>query len=187
MPAFLRFLKLAAKAGPVVFAMVKSLAPQIQRMIRENPEVFNAMSQRFTRVIGSKKDDGNKKNLAHRISVLRDQVTYLYASANNYEAARTTLFWRNELETLERALPVLDAMSRRQRASHERHLSRRLDNLSAAILSASLIDDVEDAEIIHPHDGAHTTNTDAHTGEDAPETQSFAPDHPDDTPEDGSL
>ncbi len=148
MPAFLKLLKLAAKAGPVVFAVVKSFAPQIKRIIAENPQAYTTMTRRLGKLVASHASSEKKGSLPHRVSVLRDQVTYLYASANTYDVASKALFWRNELETIEKALPVLDAMSRRQRAEFERHLSKRLDVLSEVIITASLIDDIEDAEIV---------------------------------------
>lgn len=93
--------------------------------MNENPEVrfldpsFQA-GDRYPRG----KDSEGPHPPHHR--VLREQATYLYASANNSEAAKKAIAWRHELESLERAIPVLDAMSRKQRLTEKRHIERRL-------------------------------------------------------------
>lgn len=148
---FVGLLKLAAKAGPVVYALTRQFAPQIQRMMRDNPEAFASLTGRFSRVIGTQSEKSTK-GLAHRTAVLRDQVTYLYASAHNAEAAKQSIAWRNELEALERAIPVLDAMTRRRKSAEKKQIEKRLDALSSEILSASLIETIEDAEVVtNPH------------------------------------
>ncbi|MCI1675552.1 MAG: hypothetical protein LKJ57_03655 [Ancrocorticia sp.] len=154
---FMGFLKVAAKAGPVVYALARQLAPQIQRMIAENPEAYSALFGRFRTVLGVK-GGAKQQGLTQRCVVLRDQVTYLYASANNAEVAKKTVAWRNELEALERAIPVLNAMSRRKKVMEKRQIEKRLDILSSEILAASLVDTVEDADIVSdPSDGGQYT------------------------------
>ena len=141
----MKFIKLAIQAGPMVAAIARQLAPQLQRMIRDNPEAFESMSHRFSKVVGTKKE--SPRGFEQRCRVLRDQVTYLYASANTSDVAHQAIAWRKELEAVEHALPVLQAMGRQQRMVEKRHLEKRLDHLSSEILAASLIDEVEDAEL----------------------------------------
>lgn len=170
MAAYLKvILRLAAKAGPVVLIVAKELAPQINRMLKENPDAFSGITGRFQKVLGSKKEGSTPKGLENRSIVLREQVTYLYASANNAEAARRAISWRNELDALERSLPVIKVMKRSQQISERRRISKRLDELSSQILAASLTDEVEDAVVVHdttndetfPHPGTpHVPNTD---------------------------
>ncbi len=167
------FLKLAAKAGPVVYAVARQVGPQVQRLMNENPEAFALLTRRFKQVTGTQ-GEKTPKGLTHRTTVLREQATYLYASANNSEAAKKAIAWRHELESLERAIPVLDAMSRKQRLTEKRHIERRLDAISSEILSASLIDTIEDAEIIsnpqpfiHAPGDADRDDSDAETSKDA--------------------
>lgn len=148
-PNFFGFLKLAAKAGPVVYALARQFGPQLQRMVKENPEAFGALSEKFGRVVGTK-NARSSSSLMHRTRVLREQVTYLYASANNSSVAKKAVTWRNELESLERAIPVLEAMGRRRRIVEKRQVEKRLDTLSSEILAASLVDSVEDAEVVFP-------------------------------------
>ena len=71
----------------------------------------------------------------------------------------TRAAWRTELEAIEKAVPVLDAMSRRRRIAERRELVGRIDRLSSQILAASLIDTVEDAEIVGESDGADEGGT----------------------------
>lgn len=176
-------LRLAAKAGPVALIVARELAPQIQRILKENPNAFAAITGRFGKVVGSKKEGTSPKGLESRSLILREQVTYLYASANTGGVARQAIAWRNELEAIERALPVIKAMSRRQQIIERRKLAKKLDDLSSQIFAASLIDEVEDAVVVHEgtepgdtHGSATfetTTSTDSeHTSpEDATHTQ----------------
>lgn len=122
-------LRLAAKAGPVALIVARELAPQIQRILKENPNAFAAITGRFGKVVGSKKEGTSPKGLESRSLILREQVTYLYASANTGGVARQAIAWRNELEAIERALPVIKAMSRRQQIIERRKLAKKLDDL----------------------------------------------------------
>ena len=181
MAAYLKvILRLAAKAGPVALIVAKELAPQIQRILKDNPNAFSALTGRFQKVIGSKEEGNTPKGLESRTIVLREQVTYLYASANTADVARQAIAWRNELEAIERALPIVKVMRRGQQISERRKISKRLDELSAHILAASLVDDVEDAVVVH--DG--TTENEA--GPDSPSSaETPSPDSTGEHPETG--
>lgn len=142
-------LRLAAKAGPIAVIVARELAPQIQKILKENPNAFAGITGRFGKIVGSKKEGNSPKGLESRCLILREQVTYLYASANTGDVARQAIAWRNELEAIERALPVIKAMSRRQQLVERRNLAKKLDDLSGQIFAASLIDEVEDAVVVH--------------------------------------
>lgn len=86
--------------------------------------------------------------MENRTIILREQVVYLYASANTSEVAKQAIAWRNELDSIERSLPVIKAMKRRTQISQRRKFSLRLDELSDQILAATLADEVEDAEVV---------------------------------------
>jgi len=119
-------------------------------MVKDNPEAFAGLTRRFSKVTGAKESG----SLQQRVNVLREQATYLYASANTADVAQQAAAWRTELEAIEKAVPVLDAMSRKRRIAERRELVGRIDRLSSQILAASLIDTVEDAEIVGESDGA---------------------------------
>ena len=66
-------------------------------------------------------------------------------------------------------------MSRRRRIAERRELVGRIDRLSSQILAASLIDTVEDAEIVGESDGADEGGTETEgprTGSDAADGRS---------------
>ncbi|MFT3942708.1 MAG: hypothetical protein QM705_02630 [Ancrocorticia sp.] len=165
-------LRLAAKAGPIALIVARQLAPQIQRILKDNPDAFSAVTGRFGKIAKSRKEGNSPKGLGSRSLILREQVTYLYASANTGEVARQAIAWRNELEAIERALPVIKAMSRRQQIIERRKLAKKLDDLSGQIFAASLIDEVEDAVVVHDGTDDGTTPGSATSG--APTSPSSA-------------
>ncbi|MDO4887909.1 MAG: hypothetical protein Q3979_04275 [Actinomycetaceae bacterium] len=137
-------LKVARKVGPVAAMAVIRYGPQLRKLVADNPEVVEKITQRFKKVDSAKQHG----TLEQRVQVLRDQVTYLYASANTSEVARQAAEWRKELEALQQAIPLLQAMSSRQKMTERRRITQRIDLLSAQILEASLVDSIEDAEIV---------------------------------------
>ncbi|MGO1592301.1 MAG: hypothetical protein ACTHW1_03620 [Ancrocorticia sp.] len=140
--------KAAAKAGPIVILVARQLTPQIQKILKENPDAFAGLLQRFSRVRQAKNTESAPKGLENRATILREQVVFLYASANTSDLAKQAIAWRNELDAIERALPVIKAMKRGAQISQRRKFSHRLDELSQQILAASLADEVEDAVIV---------------------------------------
>ncbi|WP_353066908.1 hypothetical protein [Arcanobacterium hippocoleae] len=94
----------------------------------------------------ARKDDANAESLAKRVAILREQVTYLYASANTPEAAQRARKWRTELSGIEKSLPLLEAMAKKAQKVELKVLNERIDKLSAAIISANIEDEIEDAE-----------------------------------------
>ena len=140
--------RIAAKLGPAVLIVARQLAPQIQKILKDNPDAFSDLLNRFKLVQDSKKKEKAPKGLENRVTILREQVVYLYASANTSEVAKQAIVWRNELDAIERALPVIGAMKHSSQVAHRRKFSRRLDELSQQILAASLTDEVEDAIVL---------------------------------------
>lgn len=141
-------LKLATVAGPAVYNVIRNYGPQLKRMMDENPELFEKVKDRLTAIVSAGKAKTGTKAISHRVEVLRDQVTYLYASANSVAMAEQASQWRAELDSIEKVIPVLDAMSTKARRDKKRGLEKQLDELSAKILAATLEDDVEDAEVV---------------------------------------
>lgn len=139
-------LKLARTLGPTVALAAARYGPQIRQLVKDNPEVIDQITKRFSKAAKARADQNNPGGLARRCEVLREQATYLYASANNADTAHKAAAWRKEIEAIERSIPLLDAMGRRQRLTEKRKIEQRLDALSSDILAASLVDDIEDAE-----------------------------------------
>lgn len=146
MSKFSVMMRLARTLGPTLAIAVARYGPQIRQIIKENPEAFDRITKQFSKVARARSEQNSPGGFARRCEVLREQVTYLYASANSAEVARQASAWRKEIEAIERAVPLLDAMGRRQRLVEKRKLEQRIDELSAKILEASLVDDIEDAE-----------------------------------------
>lgn len=147
MSKFSMLVKVARRVGPTVALVVARYGPQIRQLMKDNPEVFDRITGQFKKTIQARKDQDSKpEGLADRCALLREQVTYLYASANNAEVARQASAWRKEIESIERSIPLLNAMGRKQRSTEKRKIGHRIDKLSSQILAASLVDDIEDAE-----------------------------------------
>lgn len=140
-------MKLARRVGPTVALVVARYGPQIRQLMKDNPEAFERITGQFKKSIQARSNQNKKpEGLEDRLALLREQVTYLYASANDAEVARQASSWRKEIEGLERSVPLLNAMGRKQRSIEKRKLELRIDRLSSQILAASLVDDIEDAE-----------------------------------------
>ncbi|MDP9805535.1 hypothetical protein J2S70_000117 [Trueperella bonasi] len=141
-------LRIATTAGPAIYSVVRRYGPQINQLIRENPELFDTIKQRISSLAKTRGANRGVEGLRARIGVLREQTTYLYGTANTVEVAQQATAWRQELDTLESALPVIEAMGSRQRREKIRSVEQTVDQLSAQILALTLEDDIEDAEIV---------------------------------------
>ncbi|MDY5126707.1 hypothetical protein ACRQF6_05770 [Actinotignum sp. GS-2025f] len=156
-------LRLARRIGPAIVFVITRYGPQLRALIRENPQIVSKLQNRMHQLAGKNPNERESHSLAGRIEILKEHVTYLYASANTPEIAEKAAAWRAELDSIERAIPVLDAMARPQRLTERRKISKRIDVLSQNILSASLSDYIEDAIIdddaASPEQGAPEENT----------------------------
>lgn len=140
-------LKVATVAGPAIFRVLKKYGPQLREIYQQNPDLFKVVSGKITTITSARKDEATSANLAKRVEILREQVTYLYASANTPAAAEQARKWRNELAGIQKSLPLLDAMATKNRKAEAKALNERIDQLSAAIIAANIEDEVEDAVI----------------------------------------
>ncbi|MDR6938719.1 hypothetical protein [Arcanobacterium hippocoleae] len=138
--------KIMTVAGPAVFKIVRKYGPQLRELYEKNPEVFQRLTNKMNLISKARKDDANAESLAKRVAILREQVTYLYASANTPEAAQRARKWRTELSGIEKSLPLLEAMAKKAQKVELKVLNERIDKLSAAIISANIEDEIEDAE-----------------------------------------
>ncbi|MGV9182863.1 hypothetical protein [Arcanobacterium canis] len=140
-------IKFATVAGPVAIELLRKYGPALRKIAQENPELLDRIRNTVGKVRHSK-GENSPEGLDERISVLRDQITYLYASADSPFEAQRAKAWRNDVEVIERALPLLRAMAAKQRKIEATKLSKRLDYLSAQILDASIEEQIEDAEVV---------------------------------------
>lgn len=144
-------IKVASVAGPAVLKVVQKYGPQLRQIAKDNPEVLGSIKKRITTISRAGTRGDSLHAVANRIGVLRDQVTYLFASANTPAIARQASAWRGELDALESLIPVVGAMSRPMQKTELKALQKRIDVLSAGILSATIGDDIEDAETVMGH------------------------------------
>ncbi|WP_124054774.1 hypothetical protein [Arcanobacterium ihumii] len=140
--------KVATVAGPAILKVVKLYGPQLRTIMKENPELFSQIKGRIGKIAGSKSKSGGIKGNHERLTILREQTTYLYASANTPNMADKARQWRSEIEQLEKALPLLDIMGENAKKEELKKVQARIDRLSADILAATIDDDIEDAEVV---------------------------------------
>lgn len=141
-------IKVATVAGPAVLKVLQKYGPQLRQLARENPEVLSSLKKRITATTHLNSRGNSLSAITGRIEVLRDQVTYLFASANTPMIARQASAWRGELDALESLIPVVGTMSRPAQKTELKALQKRIDTLSSAILAATLGDEIEDAETV---------------------------------------
>lgn len=139
--------KLAIAAGPAVIKMVQRYGPTIKQMVDSNPEAVDNIKGKIQKYGEAKKKSG-VSGAQKRVEVLREQVTYLYASANTPEVADNAQKWGKELDRIEVALPLIDAMSPKNRRLELRKVDDKIDTLSSRILATVVQDEVEDAEVV---------------------------------------
>ncbi|KAE8764671.1 hypothetical protein [Georgenia thermotolerans] len=139
--------KIAVTAGPAVWEAVRRMGPMLTRMREENPEIYNLVSQQVTRMASARQENRGEEGLRRRIGVLRDQVAYLIASADDDAESRRAEDWRRQLDKIEASLPLLGAMSRHAAAKEAKHVDERIDALSAQILSAYVDEQREDHQL----------------------------------------
>ncbi|MBM7825355.1 hypothetical protein JOD55_001182 [Arcanobacterium pluranimalium] len=142
--------KIATIAGPAILKVVKIYGPQLRTLMRENPELFAQIKGRVGKIAGTKTNAKGIKGDQERLNVLREQTTYLYASANTPKMAEKARVWRLEIDQLEKALPLLDVMGSDAKKQEVKKVQTKIDRLSAQILAATIDDDIEDAEVVDP-------------------------------------
>ncbi|TRW46226.1 hypothetical protein [Georgenia yuyongxinii] len=140
-------IKVAVAAGPAVWEAVRRLGPTLTRLREENPEIYTLVSDQVTRLARTRRESHGPEGLRRRIGVMRDQVAYLLASADDDGERHRAQDWRRQLDKIEASLPLLTAMSRQAAAREARHVDERIDELSAVILSAYVDEQREDHQL----------------------------------------
>ncbi|MFC7406872.1 hypothetical protein [Georgenia alba] len=138
--------KVAAVAGPTVWKVVQAVGPTLMKLRKENPEVFAAVEKQVQRLGEARRKGRSPEGLRLRIAALRDQVSYLRASADDEAERARAEAWRNQLDRIEASLPLLGAMSEKTSRRERKHVDHRIDELSAEILAAFIDERDEDAE-----------------------------------------
>ncbi|MHB1063128.1 MAG: hypothetical protein ACYC1Z_01300 [Georgenia sp.] len=129
-------IKVAATAGPAVWGVVRRFGPMLERMRKDNPEVFDQIATQVQRLARSRREAKGPEGLRRRIVVLRQQLAYLDRSADDDGERVRARGWARQLDKLEASLPLLDTMSRRTSTREAHRVGDRIDALSEEILTA---------------------------------------------------
>ncbi|MDO5025811.1 MAG: hypothetical protein Q4E03_04780 [Trueperella sp.] len=148
MSARRNLIRLITFAGPTAYRLLRKYGPEIRQALQDNPKLVDAVKERVFNAASSSRGKGRAHQLSERIKVLREQVVYLYGTANSPQVARQAKRWRTELDSIEKSAALLNAMSNKKRFQTKRNLQTRLDDLSQQILQMTLADHIEDAELI---------------------------------------
>lgn len=140
-------IKVAGVAGPTILKVVQSYGPQLRALAAENHDVIATIKRRIVQANRLSRQPITMTTIAERINALKDQVTYLYAAANTPQVAKKARRWRTQIDALENTLPLLGAMSKQAQKRELARVQQRIDKLSAAILAATISDDIADAEL----------------------------------------
>ena len=140
-------MKLAMVAGPTVVEVVRKFGPTLTKAMKENPEVFRVVQTQVDRMAKARKSGHGSEGLRRRVNILRDQVAYLHASADDARETRRAEEWRRQLDKIDASISVLGAMGKETATREEDHIGKRIDKLSGEILSAFIDEQEEDAQL----------------------------------------
>lgn len=139
-------IKVAATAGPAVWTAVRRFGPVLEKLRKDNPEVFDQITSQVQRLARARREAKGPEGLRRRIVVLRQQLTYLDHSADDDAERDRVRAWGRHLDKLEAALPLLETVSRRQAARETHRISERIDQLSEQVLTAFIEEQRADSQ-----------------------------------------
>lgn len=147
MAKFTTLIRWAILSGPVVIQTVQRYGPMIKRLIDSNPDAVSNVTGKLKKYQDAKSQKG-LPGAASRLEMLREQVTYLYASANTPAVAEQATAWKSQLAKIEAGLPLIEVMSAKEQKRKLKEVNARIDSLSSDILAAVVEDDIQDAEVL---------------------------------------
>lgn len=147
MAKFTTLIRWAIVSGPVVVRTVQRYGPMIKRLIESNPDAVSNVTGKLKTYQEAKSQKG-LPGAANRLEILREQVTYLYASANTPAVAEQATAWKSQLAKIEASLPLVEVMSAKEQRRKLKDINARIDSISSDILAAVVEDDIQDAEVL---------------------------------------
>ncbi|MGC5617077.1 hypothetical protein [Georgenia sp. Z1491] len=138
-----KLLNIAVVAGPAIWKIVSRYGPVLIDMRNKNPAAFDKVAGSVKGLAGSVRPGPG--NLTSQAEVVRKQINYLVASADDDAELARVGGWRKRLEKIEAAIPLLDAMSPKVRKTQLKTLRAQLDALAAEVLDAFIGEQAEDA------------------------------------------
>lgn len=134
-------------AGPIVFEMVRKYWPTIKEAIEKNPELLKAAQDQLKRLSLARQSGHSVEGIRERLGILREQVSYLHASADNSAEVRQAATFRAQLDRFEASLVTTAAAgSARARTRELRLISANLDKLTERILMAFVEEKISDSQ-----------------------------------------
>ena len=140
-----KLLNVAVVAGPAIWKIVSRYGPVLIDLRNKNPAAFDKVAGSVKGLAGSVRPGPG--NLSSQAEVVRKQINYLVASADDDAELARVSGWRKRLEKIEAAVPLLDAMSPKVRKAQQKTLRGQLDALAAEVLDAFIGEQAEDAGI----------------------------------------
>ncbi|MGC5629735.1 hypothetical protein ACPYO6_15990 [Georgenia sp. Z1344] len=138
-----KLLNVAVVAGPAIWKIVSRYGPVLIDLRNKNPAAFDKVAGSVKGLAGSVRPGAG--NLATQAEVVRKQINYLVASADDDAELARVAGWRRRLEKIEAAVPLLEAMSPKVRKAQTKTLRAQLDTLAAEVLDAFIGEQAEDA------------------------------------------
>ncbi|MGM0385731.1 MAG: hypothetical protein ACQERF_07105 [Actinomycetota bacterium] len=140
-----RRITLLTSAAPVVIEMVRKYWPLIEQKLRENPELLAGVQAQLHKLAELRKSGNSPEALHERIGILREQVSYLRASADDDGEVRRAATFTKQLDKLEASIRVTDAATPRRRAKDLRIISHTLDTLTEKVMTAFIEEKSQDS------------------------------------------
>ncbi|MBM9433318.1 hypothetical protein [Flaviflexus equikiangi] len=147
MAKFITLIRWAVLSGPVVVQTVQRYGPMIKKLVDSNPDAISNLTGKLKSYQNAKAKKG-LPGASDRLGVLRDQVAYLYASANSPEIAEQAVAWKSQLAKIEASLPLIEVMTPKEQRRKLKAINAKIDSISSDILAAVVEDDIQDAEVL---------------------------------------
>ena len=136
---------LLTTAAPVVIEMVRKYWPVIEQKIKENPELLHSIQDQLKKLATARKAGFTPDALRDRLAILREQVAYLRAPADDDgEALRATVF-QKQIENREASIRTAEAASGRHREKDLRMISEKVDALTEKVVTAFIDEKSQDS------------------------------------------
>lgn len=132
-------------AAPVVIEMVRKYWPLIESKLRENPELLHTVQGQLHRLSELRHAGNTPQALRDRIAILREQVAYLRASADNDGEVRRAALFSKQLDNLEASIRVTEAATARHKTKDLRHISQNLDGMTEKVVLAFIDEKSQDS------------------------------------------
>lgn len=147
MAKFTALIRWAILSGPIVLKTVQRYGPMIKGMIDSNPDAVSNVTEKLKAYQEARQKKGIP-GATKRVQILRDQVTYLYASANTPAVAEQAADWKQQLAKIEASLPLIEVMTPKEQKRKLKEVNARIDAISGNILAAVVEEDIQDAEVL---------------------------------------